>query len=135
MGEFFDILVGSLGLLCENHMYIVVVRRLRGMARKPVSVKYRNQAASFHRLIVAKQVKEPSSGPVQILFRQLFQLLPGKYHVIAVNQKICVLFGRLLISPCLRLFCGSAFLFPPGSLPPLAAARPVSFPVGVSGAV
>src|SRR5699024_11150532 len=53
-----------------------------------IGVEYQDERTLAVSLIVAENILQFITGSVDILFRQFPQLIPGKYNVISVHQKI-----------------------------------------------
>ena len=66
MCKFFYIMVSSFRCLRKYNMNIMKIYKLLIMSRHSVCVKYHNQFASLHRLIITQYIKQPASCTVKI---------------------------------------------------------------------
>ena len=64
MGKSFNVSVCGFRFLRINHMNIMIILILRGMSRKSVSIKNSDQIYLPDGLVIAQNVKEPSSCPI-----------------------------------------------------------------------
>ena len=111
MCKLLNILIGCFRLFCVYHMDVMVIQDFGCMSLHPVCIKYHNQAALFHGLVIAQQVHEPSPGSLHIILCQDVQFLPRIDDVVAVHQEIFFLrrlFCRPTVGACLRGIKASA---------------------------
>ena len=97
MRGLFDVHVGGLGLLCVHDVEVVVALHFPDAALYLVGVKHQYRHALLIPGVVAEYVHEPRPRGVQVVRGQLFQLVPGENHVVAVNQQV---FWPFELRPC-----------------------------------
>ena len=88
IGGLFDIGVRRLRLPGINHMDVVIVLHRSQTALYLIRVKHHDHPALPVTLVVAQQVAKMLPGRVQVILRDLLQLVPGENDVIAVHQQI-----------------------------------------------
>lgn len=98
MYSLFDILVGGLSLFCIHHIDIMVFLHGAGASLHLVGVIDQNQRTARKSLIIAAHIHQLVSGAVDVPLRKAAQLLPGKYDVVSVHQKIFLTFGGAISS-------------------------------------